>query len=85
MSFPIKNLDLSNYIDRLKKNKSICDLYAVINHKSLFGYNHFTAFCKNNKKWIEYDDHKINYDIKNPVTNEAYILFYIKKSIDENY
>ena len=85
VSFPIKNLDLSNYIEGPEKNKSIYDLYAVINHKSLFGYNHFTAFCKNNKKWIEYDDHKINYDIKNPVTNEAYILFYIKKNIDENY
>ena len=85
VSFPIKNLDLSNYIEGPEKNRSIYDLYAVINHKSLFGYNHFTAFCRNNKKWIEYDDHKINYDIKNPVTNEAYILFYIKKSIDENY
>ena len=85
VSFPTKNLDLSNYIQGPEKNKSIYNLYAVINHKSLFGYNHFTSFCRNNKKWIEYDDHKINYDIKNPVTNEAYILFYIKKSIDENF
>ena len=85
VGFPIKNLDLSNYIEGPGKNNGIYNLYAVINHKSLLGYNHYTSFCRNNKKWIEYDDSKINNNIKNPVTNEAYILFYIKKNIDENY
>ena len=84
VSFPMKNLDLSNYIDGPERDKCIYNLYAVINHTSIFGVNHFTAFCRYNKKWIEYDDDKINYDIKNPVTKEAYILFYIKKNIDEN-
>ena len=85
VSFPMKNLDLSNYIEGPEKLKGIYNLYAVINHKSTFGFNHFTAFCRNNKQWIEYDDDKINYDVKNPVTREAYILFYIKKNIDDNY
>ena len=85
VSFPMKNLDISNYIEGIEKDKCIYNLYAVINHTTNFGVNHFTAFCRNNKKWVEYDDHKVNYDIKNPVTKEAYILFYIKKNIDENY
>ena len=77
VSFPIKNLDLSNYVEGPGKSESLYDLYAVINHKSISGCNHFTAFCKNNNKWIEYDDHRINH-ITNPVTNDAYILFYSK-------
>ena len=81
----MKNLDLSNYMDGPEKDKCIYNLYAIINHINNFGVNHFTAYCRNNKKWVEYDDHKINYDIENPVTKEAYILFYIKKNIDENY
>ena len=83
--FPTKNLDLSNYIAGPNKNNSIYNLYAVINHKNFMGVNHFTSFCRNNKRWIEYDDQKINCDIKNPITREAYILFYIQKNIDENY
>ena len=79
VSFPIKNLDLSNYIEGPGKINSIYNLYAVINHKSISGCNHFTAFCKDsNNKWNEYDDHKIIYNINNPVTNDAYILFYSK-------
>ena len=85
VSFPMKNLDLSNYMDGPEKDKCIYNLYAIINHINNFGVNHFTAYCRNNKKWVEYDDHKINYDIENPVTKEAYILFYIKKNIDENF
>ena len=46
------------------------------------GVNHFTAFCRNNNRWIEYDDSKL-YNIKNPITKDAYILFYIKKEIDQ--
>ena len=82
VSFPTKNLDLTNYIDGPEKINAIYNLYAVINHKSTLGFNHFTAFCRNNNKWIEYDDSKL-YSVNNPITNEAYILFYIKKEIDE--
>ena len=77
VSFPIKNLDLSNYIEGPGKSEYLYDLYSVINHKSINGCNHFTAFCKNNNKWIEYDDHRLNL-IDNPVTKDAYILFYSK-------
>ena len=77
VSFPIKNLDLSNYVEGPRKAECLYDLYAVINHKSINGCNHFTAFCKNDNRWIEYDDHKLNL-IDNPVTKDAYILFYSK-------
>ena len=85
VSFPTKNLELSNYIEGPDKINAIYNLYAIINHKSYMGFNHFTAYCRNNKKWIEYDDKDVNCNVTNPVTKDAYILFYIKKNIDENY
>ena len=85
ISFPTKNLELSNYIEGPDKINAIYNLYAIINHKSYMGFNHFTAYCRNNKKWIEYDDKDVNCNVTNPVTKDAYILFYIKKNIDENY
>ena len=80
MSFPTKNLDLNNYIEGPSKSNSIYNLYAVINHKNVFGCNHFTSFCLSNNRWIEFDDHNIFYKVNTPVTSDAYILFYIKKS-----
>ena len=82
VTYPTKNLDLSNYIVGPEKNNSIYNLYAVINHKSTMGFNHFTAYCRNNNRWIEYNDSKIS-SIDDPINKEAYILFYIKKDIDE--
>ena len=78
VSFPTKNLELSNYVEGPEKSNSIYNLYAVINHKSISKCNHFTAFCKDENRWIEFDDHRLIYDVKNPVTNDAYILFYRK-------
>ena len=82
ISFPTKNLDLTSYIEGPDKINAKYNLYAIINHKSSLGFNHFTAICRNNDKWIEYDDSKL-FSVKNPVTSDAYILFYIKKEIDE--
>ena len=80
--FPTKNLDLTNYINGPEKINAIYNLYAIINHKSYMGANHFTAFCRNNNRWIEYDDSKL-YNVKDPITKDAYILFYIRKEIDQ--
>ena len=82
VSFPTKNLDLTNYIYGPDKFNAVYNLYAVINHKSTEVSKHFTAYCRNNNQWIEFDDSKL-YSVSNPITKDAYILFYIKKDIDE--
>ena len=82
VSFPTKNLDLTNYIYGPDKFNAVYNLYAIINHKSTLGFNHFTAYCRNNNRWIEYDDSNV-FSVNQPITNDAYILFYIKKDIDE--
>ena len=41
------------------------------------GVNHFTSFCRNNKRWIEYDDSKVSeLNDEKIVSNDAYVLFY---------
>ena len=79
--FPKKNLDLSSYVDGKDNINAIYNLYAIINHTNE-ECNHFTAICRNNNRWIEFDDSKL-YEANNPITKDAYILFYVKKDIDK--
>ncbi len=75
-------MDLTNYIYGPDKFNAVYNLYAVINHINTEVSNHFTAYCRNNNQWFEYDDSKL-YSVSNPITKNAYILVYIKKDIDE--
>ena len=81
ISFPLQNLDLSNYI--LDKTcNAIYDLYAVSNHYGSLEGGHYTAFAMNefDKKWYEFDDgHVRKLGEKDVVTPAAYMLFYKRK------
>jgi ubiquitin C-terminal hydrolase len=84
VSFPIDNLDMSNYIYRQNNQCLFYDLFAVCNHIGDVSSGHYTAVCRNpyKKEWYYYSDNVFSYinetyDISN---NAAYILFYKKKS-----
>jgi hypothetical protein len=83
IDFPITNLDLSDYILSEKNQGGIYDLIGVINHYGGESFGHYTAYCLNGKKWIEYNDEYVA-EIKksNIITNAAYVLFYKRR--DEN-
>ena len=81
VSYPIKNLDLSNYIVGPDKNNVKYDLYGVIEHIGTLNSGHYTAICKNDDKWILYND-SIFEETNNPVTENAYILFYKRQNLD---
>ena len=80
IKFPIKNMDLTNYILGSNK-KEIYDLFAITNHYGDLSGGHYTAFCKNNGNWYEFDDSRVKRikDEKDLITNAAYILFYKKR------
>ena len=40
-------------------------------------------YLKNDNNWVIYNDSKLDF-IDNPVTNNAYILFYKRKDLEEN-
>ena len=79
VDFPINDLDLSKYI--LSQSQSIngskYDLIGVINHYGGSSFGHYTAYCLNENKWIEYNDESLSKIAKNNVvSNAAYVLFY---------
>ena len=81
ITFPIKDFDISEFIDEPKNKKEIYDLYAIIQHFGNLNSGHYKAICKNNNKWILYDDDKYE-EITNLVNENAYILFYKRKNLE---
>ena len=82
VSYPINNLDISNYIVGPDKNNAKYDLYGVIEHTGTLNSGHYKAICKNDDNWILYNDSNFDYYINNPVTENAYILFYKRQNLD---
>lgn len=86
INYPIKNLDLSSYIDQQSPYKLNCkyDLIGINIHLSLscdenINAGHYISYVKNmiNNKWYIYNDadepEEINNNLQN---NDAYLLFY---------
>jgi ubiquitin carboxyl-terminal hydrolase 8 len=84
VTFPITDLDLSNYIVGYKKESYIYDLYGICNHSGSVEGGHYTAFVKNaNGKWYHFNDTHVKEidDLSELVTPKAYCLFYRKKTM----
>ena len=79
--YPINNLDMSKYIVGPEKDKAKYDLYGVIQHFGGLSGGHYTAICKNDNNWVSYNDSSLDF-VQNPVTQNAYILFYIRKDLE---
>lgn len=83
ISFPLNDLDLSNYVVGYKKSSYVYDLYGVCNHSGgVFG-GHYTAYVKNaNGHWYDFNDTSVNeINPLNVVSSKAYCLFYRIKSV----
>ncbi len=80
VAYPTDNLDIKEYIVGPEKDKAIYDLYGVIEHYGSLNSGHYTAICKNDGNWVSYNDSVINI-INNPVTKNAYVLFYKMKNV----
>ena len=77
IKYPINNLDLSNFSENNQDNNQKYDLYAVIEHYGEISEGHYTAICKLNDIWVLYNDSILS-RINDPVTSNAYLLFYKK-------
>lgn len=91
ITFPIKDLNLSEFIscDKLDSNNYIYDLYAINYHHGEKDSGHYTSACKNlDGCWYLFNDGDISrYQSNNLdtqlITNDAYILFYVRKVINK--
>ena len=83
VNYPVKDLDLTKYIVGPDKSNSKYDLYGVIQHFGSLNGGHYTAMCKNQDNWVDYNDSRIDF-VKgnNPISQNAYILFYRSKDLD---
>ena len=84
VSYPVNDFNLSEYIVGPEKNSNIkYDLYGIVQHFGSLNGGHYTAICKKDDTWITFNDSKLD-NIKDPVTKNAYILFYKRKNLDVN-
>lgn len=82
--FPLKDLNLSNYVNGYNSKQYIYDLYAVCNHMGGPMGGHYNAFVKTkNNKWSLFDDSTVKMNIQESkiITPKAYCLFYRKRNI----
>ena len=71
-------LNLKEFVVGPDKDKSIYNLYAITIHKEFMNGGHYIAFCKNKGIWITYDDDRV-IKCENPISKDAYLLFYKKQ------
>jgi ubiquitin C-terminal hydrolase len=83
ITYPIKGLDMSQYMSKYNGGNAIYDLYAIIVHGGSIQFGHYIAITKNfsNGLWYLYDDsncvHIEEHNLEKVLhDNNAYILLY---------
>jgi ubiquitin C-terminal hydrolase len=81
IDFPIDDLDVSEYLLDKREKKTKYSLYALVNHYGNTGGGHYTACCKNNGVWYNFNDESLTVisDKEELVDESVYILFYKQK------
>ena len=85
VDFPTEFLDLSKYITSSTykaSNAPIYDLFAVSNHMGGLGGGHYTAYCKNENQWYNFNDSSVSpCNESDVVSSSAYVLFYKQRNL----
>ncbi|KAG0035190.1 hypothetical protein BGZ82_005377 [Podila clonocystis] len=64
----------------------VYNLFAVINHQGKMDTGHYTAFAKHRGEWFSLDDHKVTLATQKEVLDsKAYMLFYVKQTLDYDF
>ncbi|KAM4653992.1 ubiquitin carboxyl-terminal hydrolase 4 isoform 3-T3 [Amazona ochrocephala] len=87
VEFPVRGLDMSEFVCDPRAGSYVYDLIAVSNHYGAMGVGHYTAYAKNkvNDKWYYFDDSSVSTASEDQiVTKAAYVLFYQRRSSEEH-
>uniref|UniRef100_A0A8C6FP46 Ubiquitin carboxyl-terminal hydrolase n=1 Tax=Moschus moschiferus TaxID=68415 RepID=A0A8C6FP46_MOSMO len=82
VEFPIRGLNMSEFVCDPSARPYVYDLIAVSNHYGAMGVGHYTAYAKNklNGKWYYFDDSNVSLACEDQiVTKAAYVLFYHRR------
>ncbi|NXX77179.1 UBP4 hydrolase, partial [Urocolius indicus] len=83
VEFPIRGLNMSEFVCDPRASSYVYDLIAVSNHYGAMGVGHYTAYAKNkvNDKWYYFDDSSVSVASEDQiVTKAAYVLFYQRRN-----
>ncbi|XP_013913017.1 PREDICTED: ubiquitin carboxyl-terminal hydrolase 4 [Thamnophis sirtalis] len=84
VDFPIRDLNMSEFVCDPAASPYVYDLIAVSNHYGGLGVGHYTAYAKNkiNGKWYYFDDSNVSPASEEQiVTKAAYVLFYQRRDV----
>ncbi|XP_068264884.1 ubiquitin carboxyl-terminal hydrolase 4 isoform X2 [Nyctibius grandis] len=87
VEFPIRGLNMSEFVCDPRAGSYVYDLIAVSNHYGAMGVGHYTAYAKNkvNGKWYYFDDSSVSVASEDQiVTKAAYVLFYQRRNSEEH-
>ncbi|KAF2987653.1 hypothetical protein EK904_006028 [Melospiza melodia maxima] len=87
VEFPIRGLNMSEFVCDPRAGSYVYDLIAVSNHYGAMGVGHYTAYAKNkvNDKWYYFDDSSVSVASEDQiVTKAAYVLFYERRNSEEH-
>ncbi|KAK7896153.1 hypothetical protein WMY93_021478 [Mugilogobius chulae] len=79
VDFPLKDLDMSEFLINPNAGACVYDLIAVSNHYGGMGGGHYTAYAKNkdDEKWYNFDDSSVSPASEDQIVSKAgYVLFY---------
>ncbi|KAM6981471.1 ubiquitin carboxyl-terminal hydrolase 4 [Aplochiton taeniatus] len=82
VDFPVRDLNMSEFVCDPKAGPYVYDLIAVSNHYGGMGGGHYTAYGKNKAdgKWHYFDDSSVSSASEDQiVTKAAYVLFYQRR------
>ncbi|MBN3302087.1 UBP4 hydrolase, partial [Amia calva] len=86
VDFPVRDLNMSEFVCDPKAGPYVYDLIAVSNHYGGMGGGHYTAYAKNKSdgKWYYFDDSSVSSATEDQiVTKAAYVLFYQRRDGEE--
>ncbi len=79
VSYPLEGLNLKDFIVG-PDNDAVYDLFAISQHFGNLSSGHYTALCKNQSKWFDFDDECVSrIEEKKVLNNSAYLLFYRRR------
>ncbi|PKU35923.1 ubiquitin carboxyl-terminal hydrolase hypothetical protein [Limosa lapponica baueri] len=87
VEFPIRGLNMSEFVCDPRAGSYVYDLIAVSNHYGAMGVGHYTAYAKNkvNGNWYYFDDSSVSLASEDQiVTKAAYVLFYQRRNSEEH-
>lgn len=87
IDYPVKDLDMSEFVINPKRSPALYDLIAVSNHYGGMGVGHYTAYAKNKdlNQWFYFDDSSVTKASEESVVTKAgYVLVYQLKTSNRN-